>query len=87
MKLHSGRQADTRDLVVISTHTAFDRIKQHLHRGESEKLDEQIEAVLEPIQQDDFEDAFKGVFQQEELPTESVADLLVSFLSAQRAQL
>ena len=86
MKLHGGRKADTRDLVVISTHAAFDRVEQHLHRGESTKLDRQIEAVLERLQQDDFEDAFKGVFQQEELPTEAIADL-VSFLSAQQTQL
>ena len=86
MKLHSGRKADTRDLVVISTHAEFDRIEGHLHRGEAEKLDGQIEAVLERLQQDGFEDAFKGVFQQETLPTDAVTDL-VSFLSAQRAQL
>jgi hypothetical protein len=83
MKLHSGRMADTRDLVVISTRAEFDRIERHLHRGESEKLDGQIETVLERLQQDGFEDSFKGVFRQEELPTDAI-DELVSFLSEQR---
>lgn len=83
MKLHSARLADTRDLVVISRRAEFERIERHLHRGDADKLDRQIETVLERLQQDDFEDSFKGVFQQKELPADAIADL-VSFLSAQR---
>lgn len=86
MKLHSGRMADTRDLVVISTRSTFDRIERHVHRGDPEKLDEQIEMVLDRLQEDGFEDSFKGVFQQQELPVDAVSDL-VSFLTAQRTQL
>jgi len=86
MKLHSGRKADTRDLVVISLHADFDRIERHVHRGDPEKLDRQIEMVLGQLEQDGFEDSFKGVFQQEELPAETV-DNLVSFLSEQQNQL
>lgn len=86
MKLHSGRQADTRDLVVLSTHAEFDRIERHLHRGDAKQLDDQIERVLNRLQEDGFEDAFKGVFQQEELPTDAIEELL-AFLSDQRAQL
>jgi hypothetical protein len=83
MKLHSGRMADTRDLVVVSTRAEFDRIERHLHRGDPEKLDRQIETVLERLRQDGFEDSFKGVFRQEEVPAGTV-DELVSFLSDQR---
>jgi hypothetical protein len=86
MKLHSGRQADTRDLVVLSTRAEFDRIERHVHRGDVHKLDERIGIVLERLQQDGFEDAFKGVFRQEELPRDAVEEL-ASFLSDQRAQL
>jgi len=86
MKLHSGRKADTRDLVVISTRAEFDRIERHVYRGDPEKLDGQIEMVLNRLQQDGFEDSFKGVFRQEELPADAV-DALVSFLSEQREQL
>jgi hypothetical protein len=83
MKLHSGRNADTRDLVIISTRAEFDRIERHVHRGDPEKLDGQIELVLDRLQQDGFEDSFKGVFQQEELPADAVDDL-VAFLVEQR---
>ncbi|WP_324666197.1 hypothetical protein [Haloarcula sediminis] len=86
MKLHSGRKADTRDLVVISTRAEFDRIERHVHRGDPKKLDGQIEIVLDRLQQDGFEDSFKGVFRQETLPADAVNDL-VSFLSEQRDQL
>ncbi|ELZ39228.1 hypothetical protein C463_17453 [Halorubrum californiense DSM 19288] len=86
MKLHSGRKADTRDLVVISLRADFSRIERHVHRGDPEKLKRQIEMVLDQLQQDGFKDSFKGVFRQEELPVDAVDDL-VSFLSKQRDQL
>lgn len=86
MKLHSGRKADTRDLVVVSLRADFNRIERHLHRGDPRKLDGQIELVLHQLKRDGFEDSFKGVFQQEKLPAGAV-DNLVSFLSEQRDRL
>ena len=86
MKLHSGRMADTRDLVVIGSRADFDHIERHIHRGDAEKLERQIEMVLDRLQQDGFEDSFKGVFQQQELPADAIADL-VTFLSEQREML
>ncbi|ELZ20828.1 hypothetical protein C475_19553 [Halosimplex carlsbadense 2-9-1] len=86
MKLHSGRLADTRDLVVISTRADFDRIERHVHRGDSEELDEQIETVVGRLQAEGFANSFKGVFQQEQLPADAIDDL-VSFLADQREQL
>lgn len=86
MKLHSGRTADSRDLVVISLRADFDRIERHVHRGDPEKLKTQIELVLDRLQQDGFEDSFKGVFRQEELPEDAITNL-VSFLSRQGDQL
>jgi len=86
MKLHSGRKADTRDLVVISLRADFDRIEQHVHRGDPEKLDRQIGTILNRLEQDGFEDSFKYVFRQEALPTDTV-DELVSFLTEQRDRL
>ncbi|MCF2164504.1 MULTISPECIES: hypothetical protein [Halobacterium] len=86
MKLHSGRKADTRDLVVTSLRADFDRIERHVHRGDPEKLDKQVEMVLNRLEEDGFEDSFKGVFQQEELPADAV-DNLVSFLAEQRNRL
>lgn len=86
MKLHSGRKADTRDLVVVGVQAEFDRIERHVHRGDPEKLDGRIETVLDRLRQDGFEDSFKGVFRQGELPADAVDDL-VSFLSERRTQL
>jgi len=83
LKLHSARLADTRDLVVVSTRADLDRIERHLHRGDQAALDGQIERVLERLQGENFEDSFKGVFQQEELPTDAL-DELIAFLSEQR---
>jgi hypothetical protein len=80
MKLHSGRLADIRDLVVLSAETTFDRIERHVHRGDPGKLEEQIEKILARLQTDGFEDSFKGVFQQSALPVDEI-DELVSFLS------
>ena len=86
MKLHSGRKTDTRDLVVISLRADFERIEQHVHRGDPVKLERQIGMVLDRLEQDNFEDSFKGVFRQEELPADAVDDL-VSFLTEQRDRL
>ena len=61
IKLHSGRLADARDLVVLGSQAEFDRIEQHLHRGDPEKLEEQIEQVLGRLEKDGFEDSFKSV--------------------------
>jgi hypothetical protein len=82
LKLHSGRVADARDLVVVGSQTDFDQIRQHLHRGKSEALEEQIERVLERLEEGGFEDSFKGVFEQEELP-EGEVDALTEFLRTQ----
>jgi hypothetical protein len=86
MKLHSGRLADTRDVVVISLQADFDRIERHIHRGDPEKLQQQIDQVVARLRQDGFEDSFKGVFRQEAVPTAAVDDL-VSFLMDLREQL
>ena len=61
----------------------FDRIEEHVHRGDPDALDGQIERVLERLADEGFEDSFKGVFQQEKLPTDAV-DELISFLAEQR---
>jgi hypothetical protein len=85
LKLHSGRRADTRDLVVISLQANFDRIERHLNRGNPGKLEERIDGVLERLADEGFEDSFKGVFQQQELPEDAVTDLR-QFLESQLAK-
>ncbi len=86
MKLHSGRKADSRDLVVLAAEADFDRIATHLHRGEPEKLAARIEVVLDRLTAADFEDAFKGVFEQQTIPEEDI-DAVVAFLRDQQCHL
>ena len=86
LKLHSGRMADTRDLMIISTRADFDRIERHIHRGDPARLDDQIADVVERLTDESFEDSFKGVFQQGELPADAVNEL-VAFLTDQRERL
>lgn len=83
MKLHSGRKADARDLVVLATSADFDRIATHLHRGDRKKLAGQIDIVLNRLIAEGFEDAFKGVFEQQTVPQQDV-DTVVDFLRDQR---
>ncbi len=82
LKLHSGRLADTRDLVVVGSEASFERIEKHLHRGDKEALEAQIANVRDRLTEDGFEDSFKGVFQQETLPETDISSV-VNFLSQQ----
>lgn len=82
LKLHSGRLADARDLLIVGANADYDRVGKHLHRGDFEKLAERIQSILTVLEQDGFEDSFKGVFGQQNLPN---ADLekLIQFLRTQ----
>ncbi len=79
LKLHSGRLADARDLVIVSSEAEFDRIERHIDRGDSDRLAEQIERVLKELEREEFADSFKGVFRQTELPEDTI-DELIAFL-------
>ena len=79
MKLHSGRKADSRDLVVLAAGADFDRIATHLHRGNSEKLAGRIDTVLDRLTSEDFADTFKGVFERQRVPDQDI-DAVVEFL-------
>lgn len=76
LKLHSGRLADARDLLVLGANVEYDRIGHHLNRGDSEKLADRIGSVLEVLERDGFEDSFKGVFRQQDLPEEDLENLI-----------
>ena len=82
LKLHSGRLADVRDLVIVGSEAERDRIERHIHRGNPRQLAKQIERVLAELESDGFADSFKGVFQQKELPEDEI-DELIQFLRTQ----
>ncbi|KAB7514653.1 hypothetical protein DM867_05915 [Halosegnis rubeus] len=86
VKLHSGRKADSRDLVVLAAGADFNRIATHLHRGASEKLAGRIETVLDRLTSEDFADAFKGVFEQQTVPEQDI-DAVVKFLRDQQRRI
>jgi hypothetical protein len=83
LKLHSGRKADARDLVVLGQDADFDRVEKHLQRGDPEKRQERVETVLGRIDSDGFADAFKGVIQQGTTPEEDV-ERVVEFCRSRR---
>lgn len=82
LKLHSGRLADARDLLIVGANAEYDRIGEHVHRGDPGKLANRIESVLGVLEQEGFEDSFKGVFRQQELP-EAELEELIRFLQTQ----
>jgi hypothetical protein len=86
LKLHSGRLADARDLVIVGSEADLDSIERHVHRGNPNQLAEQIEGVLTGLESDEFADSFKGVFQQKELPEDDI-DELIQFLRTQLDEL
>lgn len=86
IKLHSGRLADVRDLVVVGSEADLERIEKHLSRGNTDRLAKQIERVVTTMEEEGFADSFKGVFQQKDLPEEEISDLAM-FLRTQHDRL
>lgn len=76
VKLHSGRLTDSRDAVALATDIDLGRLEKHLDRGDKKQLHEVLKEVRETISDPDFEDAFKGVFSQQELPDENIQTIL-----------
>lgn len=77
MKLHSGRLTDARDVVALAAGADFDRVADHLHRGDREQLQAVLERMLDTIKSEDFADAFKGVFTEQELPGDQIEQVQV----------
>lgn len=79
MKLHSARRTDARDVVALAKDVDFDLVEEYLDRGDHDRLLGSLERVQDTITSEGFEDAFKGVFSEEEIPmtqTERVQDFL-----------
>lgn len=76
VKLHSGRLTDARDAVALATELEPDKVATHLDRGDPDKLQQVLAQVRETVRDDDFEDAFKGEFSQQQLPDENIHTIL-----------
>ncbi len=72
VKLHSGRLTDARDVIPLSNNIEPDKLEKHLGKGDSKKLNKALKEVNNKINREGFEDSFKGVFQQEELPQKKI---------------
>lgn len=83
-KLHSGRLTDARDVVALAGDIDFDRVSDHLHRGDRGQLRVVLQRVLDTVTGEDFADAFKGVFSARELPADQIGRV-ETFLEEQLA--
>jgi len=61
-KLHSGRRADIRDFVLLREGADRGKVLDHLKRGDEQRLNGQIAAVLKALQDKNLVDSLKGVF-------------------------
>ncbi len=86
IKLHSGRFTDARDVAAAAADADFDRTETHLHRGDPDALTEQLTTISDQLADDSFVDAFKGEFQQQTVPEETIQRVR-DFLAAQQERL
>ncbi|WP_436935746.1 nucleotidyltransferase domain-containing protein [Halovenus marina] len=75
VKLHSGRLTDARDAVALIENTDLREVEKHIQRGNQEKLRDILENIQQTISDSQFEDSFKGVFSQQNLPENQIQKL------------
>ncbi len=81
-KLHSGRETDLRDLLVVAEEIHLDAVTPHLRRGGDDALREQLERGLEIIESDEHKHGYRSDFGASAVPEETVT-ALQEYLSAQ----
>jgi len=62
LKIHSGRRADLRDVIVLMERVDIDKLIRHLKRGDLKKLRTHIDHMLEMLRDSKLVDSLKGVF-------------------------
>ena len=62
LKIHSGRKADIRDIIMLSGEADWDLVKTHVKRGDIKKLKQQIERIIEALEDKNLVPSIKGVF-------------------------
>ena len=65
LKIHSGRRADLRDIIVLVEGADLNRILGHARRGDPEKLRAQADRMLEMLEDPRLVDSLTGVFDTE----------------------
>lgn len=66
LKLHSGRLTDFRDIVALCQNIDIELVMEFLKVGDRKILNQNIEKLLSLIEEKDFVNSFKGVFQEKQ---------------------
>lgn len=61
-KIHSGRRADVRDVVMLSENTDIEKILNHIKRGNIDALMNQVRKIKDAFEDVKLIDSLKGVF-------------------------
>ncbi|MBS7631910.1 hypothetical protein KEJ47_10165, partial [Candidatus Bathyarchaeota archaeon] len=61
-KIHSGRRADIRDVVVLMERADLGKVTDHLKRGDLKRLRGQIDGIAKALRDERLMDSLKGVF-------------------------
>ncbi|MEF8874750.1 MAG: hypothetical protein V5A88_08820 [Candidatus Thermoplasmatota archaeon] len=75
IKLHSGRLTDVRDIVALNNDVNRDKILNHTDRGRKKDFLKILKNVEGTLDREGFEDSFKGVFSEKQLPNKNIKDL------------
>jgi hypothetical protein len=62
MKIHSGRKADIRDIIMLSREADWDLVKTHTKRGDIKRLKQRIEEIINVLNDKNLIPSIKGVF-------------------------
>jgi len=62
MKIHSGRKADIRDIIMLGREADRDLVKIHTKRGCIKKLEKRIEEIIKALNDKNLIPSIKGVF-------------------------
>ena len=86
VKLHSGRETDLRDVLAIAGDVPLSQVTTHLHRGDEQKLRDQLEAGVEILGSDELRHGFRSDFGASTVSEETV-EQLTQYLREQIARL
>lgn len=81
-KLHSGREADLRDVLAVAEEIDLNTVTPHLRRGEEDALRAQLERGFEILESDDLKHGYRSDFGASAVSTETIMSLR-NYLSEQ----
>lgn len=82
-KLHSGRRTDLADVLAAAPEIDFDRVADHLHRGDDAALRSKLSEAQAFIEDGGLDHRFKSLFGKSAASSDDIEDLL-EFLEEQR---